>query len=696
MAAIFADAVVFGYKALSKESSPSSYDELSLPLAAEAWDYWKPQDPCLCTRQDFIIFAEFSEVMGPIPLLTIPLHVEEGAGIEINNFIMRIMSVDYHANSSESVFCEDAQVLQMFIMSDLHAYVHYLTLHDPLARGFVRPLCLAYVTADQYKLSQMFPLLRKQFLQVTQIVKHDNRRWFKDEISSILHCIKETQNKYLYWKKKEEDGYALSEEGQQILEQTNMDQLVQQSTDYTHMLHTLGRLLRADGGVSDEVLGHWKCGFARADKADMILSVLCTDSHRNMVGSLLKGVLALSPWGLSAAVWNLVLLLRQHRECRLKPGCVTVSTENDQIVLKDNVEEAVSDLEYLQLIDSLAHPPDLTVLKTSCQDSELSNSNNIQRSLEILEANIMSGGNEVASSYHSVPESLSEILAGARISQNDDEDEVNRAEEALPGLNLNDLDITSSDTSSNDSFLDISETSSCTSDKWNAASLEQTEDKKSHCLWKCQKSGSGILKFFKTYEKVAHHLLYSLLIGRTVVLVGRHNSEHKASHIMNVLSPYVPIMPGQEVRILRWHCGILVPSHISSYHMIGVCVPERLSVHDMISFKDKNSVTMLDVSSKQLFGPAYSGRLLRSLEHTAQHMQSDQSLMLLLQTIAAALNEKLFMYLTLLKKKLELAKAHSRPSPRSDVLKDLGLDGCDAEIVRYLSKVRSINWNPVL
>lgn len=43
MAAIFADAVVFGYKALSKESSPSSYNERSVPLATEAWDYWRPQ-----------------------------------------------------------------------------------------------------------------------------------------------------------------------------------------------------------------------------------------------------------------------------------------------------------------------------------------------------------------------------------------------------------------------------------------------------------------------------------------------------------------------------------------------------------------------------------------------------------------------------------------------------------------------------
>jgi hypothetical protein len=61
-----------------------------------------------------------------------------------------------------------------------------------------------------------------------------------------------------------------------------------------------------------------------------------------------------------------------------------------QIVLKDGVEEALSDLEYLQLIDSLAHPPYLVVHKTTWQDADLSNSYNIQTNLEILEANIVS------------------------------------------------------------------------------------------------------------------------------------------------------------------------------------------------------------------------------------------------------------------------------------------------------------------
>jgi hypothetical protein len=96
--------------------------------------------------------------------------------------------------------------------------------------------------------------------------------------------------------------------------------------------------VQADAGLSDELLGRWKCGFAQADKADMILSALCIDSHHEVIGSsgsCLKGVLALSPWGLSAAVWNLVLLLRHHRECRLKPDSIMVSTEVDQVCMSN-------------------------------------------------------------------------------------------------------------------------------------------------------------------------------------------------------------------------------------------------------------------------------------------------------------------------------------------------------------------------
>jgi hypothetical protein len=84
------------------------------------------------------------------------------------------------------------------------------------------------------------------------------------------------------------------------------------------------------------ILGYWKCGFAQADKADMILSALCTGSHHKVTGSngdSLRGVLALSPWGLSAALWNLVVLLRCHSECRLKQYFKTISIDDDQVCM---------------------------------------------------------------------------------------------------------------------------------------------------------------------------------------------------------------------------------------------------------------------------------------------------------------------------------------------------------------------------
>jgi hypothetical protein len=43
MAAIFADAAVFGFKALSKECTPSSYDDKSVSTAAESWNNMRVQ-----------------------------------------------------------------------------------------------------------------------------------------------------------------------------------------------------------------------------------------------------------------------------------------------------------------------------------------------------------------------------------------------------------------------------------------------------------------------------------------------------------------------------------------------------------------------------------------------------------------------------------------------------------------------------
>lgn len=61
---------------------------------------------------------------------------------------------------------EDAQLLQTDIIEGIHAYVHYFTLNDVHARGFVRPLCLSYVTKDKIKIEKMFHSLSEEFRKV--------------------------------------------------------------------------------------------------------------------------------------------------------------------------------------------------------------------------------------------------------------------------------------------------------------------------------------------------------------------------------------------------------------------------------------------------------------------------------------------------------------------------------------------------
>jgi hypothetical protein len=58
--------------------------------------------------------------------------------------------------------------------------------------------------------------------------------------------------------------------------------------------------------------------------------------------------------------------------------------------MKDNVEEALSDSEYLQLINNLAEPPDPSAGKTLSQHGDSSSNHDIQDSLDVLEANFVS------------------------------------------------------------------------------------------------------------------------------------------------------------------------------------------------------------------------------------------------------------------------------------------------------------------
>lgn len=92
----------------------------------------------------------------------------------------------------------------------------------------------------------------------------------------------------------------------------------------------------------------------------------------------------------------------------------------------------------------------------------------------------------------------------------------------------------------------------------------------------------------------------------------------------------------------------------------------------------QNKVTILDLVSKQLLGPAYSGSLLSPLMPKSVSLHKiDQSLMLLLHALLSEIDQKVSVCMV--------------AGPLC--LSELGLHGCDASIVKYLAKLATKSSN---
>lgn len=59
-----------------------------------------------------------------------------------------------------------------------YSQVHHCTLSDMQARGYVRPICISYVTSDPHKVMMLFEDLLTEFSKVTAYLKYDNHALF--------------------------------------------------------------------------------------------------------------------------------------------------------------------------------------------------------------------------------------------------------------------------------------------------------------------------------------------------------------------------------------------------------------------------------------------------------------------------------------------------------------------------------------
>ncbi|GFN77489.1 Smith-Magenis syndrome chromosomal region candidate 8 [Plakobranchus ocellatus] len=141
--------------------------------------------------EDFIMVAEFSELEGPKPLMTIPK--DGGAGFDQNMFAVKILAVDHQHSTEGFTITEDAQVVYSDQELGVYAFVHHLVLFDNTARGFVRPYCIAYVTSQQRKIMSFYEEISWQMKKAARYLKYGNRMVFVGDLERHLKDLDHTK-----------------------------------------------------------------------------------------------------------------------------------------------------------------------------------------------------------------------------------------------------------------------------------------------------------------------------------------------------------------------------------------------------------------------------------------------------------------------------------------------------------------------
>ncbi|KAK3510703.1 hypothetical protein QTP70_015155 [Hemibagrus guttatus] len=150
--------------------------DLSVPLYSHSEDAspWSKTSR-VSFDKDFILIAEFSEQVGPQPILTIPDENEACGSFDLNNFSLRIMSVDYQTAFAGPAGCA-------------HAKLNFVE-DSKVVLGDSREGAYAYRKKNMHCFCQ----LSAEFSKASEWLKTGNRKNFANEVDKKLSDLEYTR-----------------------------------------------------------------------------------------------------------------------------------------------------------------------------------------------------------------------------------------------------------------------------------------------------------------------------------------------------------------------------------------------------------------------------------------------------------------------------------------------------------------------
>lgn len=802
-----------GYADVAAYTGPSTYQDHIEPeelIASDLLPIYRPIDPWYRDapiKGDFILIAEFSEQVGPKPVITIPKDVS--GAFDQNHFAVKIMSVDYqHVSSGTFSLADDTQAVITDYKEGTFAYVHHFTLYDMDARGYVRPFCMTYLTNDANKLMSVYEEMLSEFRRVSRYFCYANKMLFSRDLERHIEDIKYTKEKLSQRKKKRR--FSLSSSGltkaeEQMLKSTSeetLNNMIKEAEGILDMVkpllcdkrlekrfmkleerckvETLGdsvhKQLNDSSSLNEEILDEEdpekktrttkrrSFTFNEGDQNFFSLleskdpykpKILASTSHRRFDNPL-RSLHELCPWGAKDGLNRLRCI---HKYFSRDLG--TLRIEKKESVLIDppatlltigrcvavnflhNIDLNCAGANWCGTVSDRLPYPTNNLLRRWMSDDTLDSFKSAEAFFSAPDEGspmMVSARSSFSAAFVSGSAYMDEPVSGVKdlssfIDTNyDSYIVINSAEEAIqtgvtdsfytPGSDIGKYPITSSPSKDSSfgvgsvnpdlksinwdrrSSIDSTTMSSCSEDysSWNTDIQQKIRKKRvavvsaaDHvCNLTSLSIGYGILQYIAQHY-FSPELMYSLMTGRTVVVITSQKDEKILRVVINALWLFVPGHSSHGHAVMPCSTKPLCLIDLTCLKLVGICRPERKKTTQMVPSSLRGYVTILDLERNTLFAPPYNGDALRHIYQQCRNYKSDEAFISYIHCELLELAMKSYVYyhgfcisgkhngFSSLQEPYWRAVHYNHIS--AEYIKKLGVHPGDVAIVEYLAEV---------
>ncbi|ETE72459.1 Smith-Magenis syndrome chromosomal region candidate 8-like protein, partial [Ophiophagus hannah] len=224
---------------------------------------------------------------------------------------------------------------------------------------------------------------------------------------------------------------------------------------------------------------------------------------------------------------------------------------------------------------------------------------------------------------------------------------------------------------------------------------DRTPSPAAHVGEKPKKAGQSALRFIRQYP-FAHPAIYSLLSGRTLVVLG----EDKATveKLITALSIFVPNSGAYAKPVKHWATSPLQITDFQKWKLVGLQRSTSPGGPNMMHSLSRYSryISVLDADHKTLRCPQYRGHLILRLADHRTQIKRGSTYQVHVQTLLTQLCSKAFLYAFCHHLHLPIREGETEDSVtvrRENFLKvQLGLANEDRRVVQYLAELLKLQY----